>query len=249
MSYGARNHVKNLVLCTLALVAVVPCWGGTETETGRIVVPGMAVAEVAPDSLAIDFELESTSDSFEQGAAKARAVATDLESIAPPLDGIKLSASHDLTFMQQKRWASGTKQLHEFRLMVDGIPDGQAEKALVAIVQSALKKVANLTVTGFEARLSDARKKQAHQTLLKSAIADAHESAAAAAAEANLRVQAVRSLRVGGVGAASRPHALEESMVVDRLYQNAPAFKVHDKLASTIHVSVTVVVEYDCAPK
>ena len=241
--------MKNPVLCILALVAVVPCWGGTETGTGRIIVPGMAVAEVAPDSLAIDFELESTSDSFEQGAARARAVATDLESIAPPLDKIKLSASHDLTFMQQKKWTSGTKQQHAFRLIVDGIPDGQAEKAMVAIVQAALKKVANLTVTGFEARLSDARTKQVHQTLLKNAIADAHESAAAAAAEANLAVRSVRSLRVGGVGASSRPYELEESVVVDRFYQNVGAFKVRDKLASTIHVSVSVVVEYDCEPK
>ena len=95
--------MKHPVLCTLAFVAVVPCWGGTELGPRRIIVPGIAVAEVAPDSLAIDFELETTSDSFEQGAAKARAVVTDLESIAPPLDGIKLSASHELTFLQQKK--------------------------------------------------------------------------------------------------------------------------------------------------
>ena len=246
---GVRNHVKNPLLCIFALVAVVPCWGGTGPETRRIVVPGIAVADVAPDSLAIDFELESASDSFEQGAATARAVVTDLESIPPPLDSIKLSVSHDLTFMQQKKWTRGTKQQHEFRLTVDGVPDGQSEKALVAIVQSALTNIANLTVTGFEARLSDPRTKQLQQILLKNAIADARELAATAAAEANLTVQSVRLLRVGGLGTSSRPYEFEESVVPGRFYQNVLTFKVRDKLASTIHVSVNVVVEYDCEPK
>ena len=128
--------MKHSVLCIFSLVAVVPCWGGTDLETRRIVVPGIAVADVAPDSLAIDFALESASDSFEQGAATARAVVTDLESIPPPFDGMKLSVSRDLTFMQLKKWSRGTKQQHEFRLTVDGVPDGQSEKAMVAIVQS-----------------------------------------------------------------------------------------------------------------
>lgn len=241
--------MRNRLLSALAFVAVVPCWGGTGPEPARITVPGIAVADVAPDSLTIDFELESTSDSFEQGAAKARGVVTDLQSIPPPVDGIKLSASHDLTFMQQKKWTSGTRQQHEFRLMVEGVPDGQAEKAMVAIVQSALKKVTNLTVTGFEARLSEARTKQVHQALLKDAIADALASATTAAAKANVTVQAVRSLKVGGVGASARPYELDESAVPGRFYQNVSAFKVRDKLASTIHVSVSVVVEYECQPK
>jgi uncharacterized protein YggE len=240
--------VKTLLLCALALVAAVPGWSGTDPETGRIVVPGIAVADVAPDSLAIDFELEIASDSFEQGTAKIRTVAADLESMSPLRDGIKLSVTHDLTFMQQKKWTSGTKQQHELRITVDSVPDGQAEQVLVAIIQSALAKTATLTVTGFEARLSDARTKQVHKTLLKEAIADARELAVTAAAEANLKVQAVRSLKVGGPGASSRPYELNESVVVGRFYQNVGAFKVRDKLASTIHVSVNVVVEYDCEP-
>jgi uncharacterized protein YggE len=246
-----RYHVKPSFICALALVVAAPCWGGTGSEPGRIIAPGIAVVDVAPDSLAIDFELETASDSFQQGAAKARTVATDLESIAPPVDGIRLSVSHDLTFMQVKKWTSGTKQEHKFRLLVDGVPDGQAEKAMVAIIQSALAKVANLTVSGFEARLSDGRTKQLQTALLKQAIADAREFASTAAAEANLKVQSVRSLRIGGPGASSRPYELNESVTVEPDYygNRSRAFSVHDELASKIHVSVKVVVEYDCEPK
>ena len=241
--------MKHPVMFIFALVAVVPCWGGADLETRRIVVPGIAVADVTPDSLAIDFALESASDTFEQGTATARAVVTDLESIPPPFDGMKLSVSHDLTFIQLKKWRRGTKQQYEFRLTVDGVPDGQSEKAMIAIVESALKNIANLTVTGFETRLSDSRTKQLQQELLKNAIVDARELAATAAAEAHLTVQSVRLLRVGGLGGSSRPYELDESMVRGRFYQNVLTFKVRDKLESTIHVSVSVVVEYDCEPK
>ncbi|MEW6444286.1 MAG: SIMPL domain-containing protein [bacterium] len=243
--------MKRPLLCILALTAVVPCWAQTGSDRGRIVAPGFAVAEVAPDSLSIDFELETTSDSFQQGAAKARSVAADLESIAPPLEGITLSVSHDLTFMQEKKWTSGTKQQHKFRLSVDGVPDGQAEKAMTAIVESALTKVANLTVTGFEARLSDSRTKRVQIILLKEAIADAREFASTAAAEANLKVQSVRALTIGGPDVSSRPYELgEEVAATSRYYGNvSKAFTVRDQLASKIHVSVKVVVEYDCEPK
>jgi len=243
--------VKTSWTYTLALVAVLPCWGGSGSEPGRIVAPGIAVADVAPDSLSIDFELETASDSFQQGAAKARSVATDLESIAPSRDGIKLSVSHDLTFMQQKKWTSSTKQTHKFRLLVEGVPDGQAESSMVAIVESALTKVANLTVTGYDARLSDARTKQVQSSLLKQAIGDAREFATTAAAEGNLKLQSVRSLRIGGLGDATRPYDLNESVTVNADYYGSRtrAFSVHDDLVSKIHVSVKVVIEYDCEAK
>ncbi len=85
--------------------------------------------------------------------------------------------------------------------------------------------------------------------LLKNAIADARELAATAAAEAHITVQSVRLLRIGGLGRSSRPYELDESVVAARFYHNVLTFKVRDKLASTIHVSVSVVVEYDCEPK
>ena len=115
---------------------------------------------------------------------------------------------HDLTFLQQKKWTSGTKQQHKFRVSVDGVPDGQAQKTMIAVVESALKKNPELTVVAFEARLSDARVKQVHATLLRQAIADAHDFAAIAANEASLALQSVRSLSIGGTGSGSRPSRL-----------------------------------------
>jgi uncharacterized protein DUF541 len=243
--------VKRPWICAFALLIIAPCWAATGSELSRIVAPGIAVADVAPDSLAIDFELETGSDSFQQGATRARTVAADLETIAPPLDGIKLTVSHDLTFMQLKKWTNGTKQEHTFRLLVDGVPDGQAEKAMVSIVESALAKVPSLTVAGFEARLSDGRTKQLQTVLLKQAIADALAFAVTAAAEANLKVKSVRSLRVGGPDASRRPYELTESVTADLYDDKVPAraFRVQDKLASKIKISVKVVVEYDCEPK
>jgi hypothetical protein len=240
--------MKRPKLCMLALVVAVACWNGARAEAGRIVAPGIAVADVAPDSLTVDFELETASESLEQGAAKARAVAADLESIAPPLEGVKISVERDLTFMQQKKWTIATKQQFKFRLQADGVPDGQAEKCMVAIVQAALAKVPALTVTGFEARLSEVRTKQLHAVLLRQAIADAREFAAIAAAEAKLEVRSVRFLRVGRPGAESRPYELEEAITVGAGLEGLTrrGFVVRDELASTIRVSVRVVVEYEC---
>ena len=238
--------MKAQALYALTMVAIAPCWGGTDLEQSCIVVPGIAVDDVTPDSLAIDFELESASDSFDEGTAKARDVAVSLESIAPPMDGIVLTVSRDLTFLQQKRATRGTKQQHQFRLVVDRIPDGHAEEALVAIVQSALTRVDDLAVTGFEARLSDHRTQQLQLTLLKDAIADSRELAATAAAEANLTVKSVRSMRIGGLGDSARPYGLEELMIAGRYYQNVQTFKLRDTLTSRIRVSVSVVVEYEC---
>jgi hypothetical protein len=133
---------------------------GAADPPACIVTPGFASVAVSPDSVTIDFSLETASESFEQGAAKARAVESDLESLPSPADGVTLKATRDLTFLQQRKWSSGTKQTHRFRLAVDHIPDGQTEKVTVGIIQAALKKVASLEVEGYDARLSDARTKQ-----------------------------------------------------------------------------------------
>jgi uncharacterized protein YggE len=243
--------MTNPLICIVFVAAALGSASDAVAEPGRIVAPGIAVADVAPDSLTVDFELETASETLEQGAARARAVAADLQSIAPPLEGVKLSVERDLTFMQQKKWTIATKQQFKFRLQADRVPEGQAETCMVALVQSALAKVPALTVTGFEARLSELRTKQLHAVLLKQAIADAREFAAIAAAEAHLDVRSVRSLRVGRPGSESRPYELDETVTVsaEPYGYRRRGFSVSDELASTIRVSVRVVVEYECEPR
>jgi uncharacterized protein YggE len=242
--------LKYAFLSGLAFLAFVPGASATPSDVNRVVAPGFAVAEVPPDSLTVEFQLEAAAGSFEQGAAKARAVAADLGSMTPPVDGIRFTVSHDLTFMQQKKWTSGTKQQHKFRLLAEHVPEGNAQKTMIAIVQSALKTNPDLTVVAFESRLSDARVKEVQAKLLKQAIADAHDFATIAATEANLSLRSVRSLSFGGPGSFSRPVELAESVMVGRIYGNASrSFSVQDELAATIRVSVAVSVEYDCESK
>jgi hypothetical protein len=166
----------------------------------------------------------------------------DLESIPAPVDGVTLDASRDMTFLQQRKWSSGTKQTHRFRLAVDHIPEGQAENVTVGIIQSALKKVAGLEVDGYDARLSDARAKQIQTELLKGAIADARDFATTAATEARIKLGAVRSVRIGGGPSLTGAflNNAESMTVVSR------AFSVRDNLASKIRVAVDVTVDYDC---
>ena len=232
-------------LFCLILALSLPTFAADDTPTPCVVAPGFAAADVSPDSLAIDFALETTSESFQQGAAKAVAVANALKSIAPPTEGVALSVSHDLTFMQQKRWSGSAKQQHKFRLAVDKVPEGESERVLVTIVEAAVSKVPNLTVEGFQARLSDTRTKQVQNSLLKQAVADAGEFAATAAAEAKLSLHSPRSVRIAESGASSRPLALNESFM-GGLDIRSRSFSVYDTLQSNIRVSVSVVVQYEC---
>lgn len=235
-----------------ALALTAPSAHAVDPTPGRIVAPGSASADVAPDSVSIDFQLEITSDTFQQGAAKVRAVVADLAAIPPPAEGVKISATHDLMLMQQKKWTSGTKQQQKVRVTVDGVPEGQAEKVTIAVVEAATKKSPDLTVIAYEARLSDARARQAQNVLLKEAIANSREFAATAATAGNLTFRAVHSIHIGGPSD-PRSYELTEMVTVqsDSYYPFArsKAFVVRDQLAATIHVSVSVVVEYDCAPK
>ena len=201
--------------------------------------------EVSPDRLVIDFELLTERSTFAEAAEGARQIATGLEGISLPADGVSLSVDYDLTFMRQKSWGRGRKLEHRFRMTVDNIPDGKTQEIMVHLVDGSLGLDSKLTVEHFDALLSEDHARAISNQLLEQAVADARATAAVLASAAGLRIVSPTSISVGGPGLlmmSSTAYHGDDSWPVGANFsaRRQEAFVVNANLPSRIRQSVRV---------
>jgi uncharacterized protein YggE len=242
---------------TRTIAAIVAClavgWCGhvaaDPERRGSITVTGTASAEVHPDRLVLGLELSTARRSFAEARDAARAMAASLAAIEVPAEGVSIAVDYDLSFLRQRSWGRGRSLEHHYRIVVDGVPDGEAQDLLVHLVDRALALHADLTVIHSAAELSPERRRATHVRLMQAATADARAKADGTAASAGLRILDTVSIAEDGTSSfLSLSSGIQAMEVVPGRFFQQP-FAVHSSIPSRIPYRVGVVVQFAAAPE
>ncbi len=235
------------LVMTLAAGAV----SAEESAADAISTPGLATAEVSADQVAIRFQLEITSESFEGAVTEARNTAARLESVAPPSAEISVSVRYDVTLMRQKKWGRGSKLSQRFEMSVRRVPDGAAQETLVHFVDNVVKLEPRMTVEGYEASLSEVKSQRVRHELLAKAIENARLDANVIATASGLALGSPRSIVVGPppnrLSLDYDAYGVTESIAVPA--RSFKSFTVRDELESKVPVVVGVWIVFNAKPQ
>lgn len=246
MSYVQKRHMKYVGPAVLATMLLTPAFAD-ERAIDSISTPGRAAAEVSPDEILINFQLEIESDSFSEAVSVADETATRLEKVLPPVDGVSVKVNYDVTFMRQKKWGRGSKLAHRFGMSVRNVPDGAAQETLVYFVDKVVKLEPRMTVEGYEARLSEAKSQQVRDRLLSEAVEDARHNAAVIAKAGGLVVGSPHSI-VSGARPSEWTYELDGNMY-EQVRVRSRYFSVTSDLGSSVPVAVSVWVVFNATPQ
>ncbi len=164
----------------VGLFFLVPVAGSASCETGTIVASGSATEQVPADVVDVRFQVEIQASTFLDATAAGDALKERIEGFGTAhFDDLTISVGHDFGILKQKKlsWSKGRKLEYEFIVRLQGIPPGDAQAAVVRLIDVTTALDARMVVESVDTSLSKAVTRKLKKRTLRAAVAGARDNA------------------------------------------------------------------------